>query len=66
MSDNNYIATMNDLLQNQTTAHQQEETDQAGLQPVQWVPVDLILRLHLRRHTTKKVDSMFLKRHAWI
>lgn len=33
MSDNNYIATMDDLLQNQTTAHQQEETDRAGLQP---------------------------------
>jgi len=28
-----YIATMDDLLQNQTTAHQQEDTDRAGLQP---------------------------------
>ena len=33
MPDNNYIATMDDLLQNQTTAHQQEDTDRAGLQP---------------------------------
>ena len=33
MSDNKYIVTMNDLLQNQTTAHQQEETDREGLRP---------------------------------
>jgi len=28
-----YVVTMDDLLQNQTTARQQEETDRAGLQP---------------------------------
>ena len=33
MPDNNYVVTMDDLLQNQTTARQQEETDRAGLQP---------------------------------
>jgi hypothetical protein len=33
MSGNDYIATMDDLLQNRTTAQQQEETDRAGLQP---------------------------------
>jgi hypothetical protein len=33
MLGNNYIVTMDDLLKNQITAHQQEETDRAGLQP---------------------------------
>ena len=33
MPDNNYVVTMDELLQNQTTARQQEDTDRAGLQP---------------------------------
>jgi len=35
-----------------------------------WRQADLlppfVLHCHLRRHTTKKVDRMFLKRHVWI